>query len=125
MMRWSSNINTRIDLILKRNISLFRISLKAQIQWQIIVVEDLKYLRQNLNSQNEMNLMSNTEGEFSLLEHQPTEGVFEHLRVITAYNTKRVAEFAFRLAEESGRKKVSKLTQIIKLFTLINITNNK
>ncbi|KAF6201841.1 hypothetical protein GE061_004236 [Apolygus lucorum] len=56
-------------------------------------------------------IRSNTEGEFALLEHQVGPGIYEHLRVISAYNTRRVSEFAFRKAESEGRKKVTVLHQ--------------
>ncbi|BES98208.1 Isocitrate dehydrogenase [Nesidiocoris tenuis] len=80
----------------------------------VTLLKSFRGLKSQMRVHDKMDIIvirSNTEGEFSLLEHQPTEGVFEHLRVITAYNTKRVAEFAFRLAEESGRKKVTLLHQ--------------
>ncbi|KAG8129871.1 putative Isocitrate dehydrogenase [NAD] subunit mitochondrial protein [Naja naja] len=63
----------------------------------------------------------NTEGEYSSLEHetpgpggalimpfpQSVSGVVESLKIITKTKSLRIAEYAFRLAHEAGRKKVT------------------
>ncbi|ELV11498.1 Isocitrate dehydrogenase [NAD] subunit gamma, mitochondrial [Tupaia chinensis] len=49
----------------------------------------------------------NTEGEYSSLEHESVAGVVESLKIITKAKSLRIAEYAFRLAQESGRKKVT------------------
>ncbi|XP_058390952.1 isocitrate dehydrogenase [NAD] subunit gamma, mitochondrial isoform X4 [Diceros bicornis minor] len=58
----------------------------------------------------------NTEGEYSSLEHevssplspcQSVAGVVESLKIITKAKSLRIAEYAFKLAQESGRKKVT------------------
>ncbi|XP_032067444.1 isocitrate dehydrogenase [NAD] subunit gamma, mitochondrial [Thamnophis elegans] len=49
----------------------------------------------------------NTEGEYSSLEHESVSGVVESLKIITKTKSLRIAEYAFRLAHEAGRKKVT------------------
>nr|XP_060148553.1 isocitrate dehydrogenase [NAD] subunit gamma, mitochondrial isoform X1 [Globicephala melas] len=49
----------------------------------------------------------NTEGEYSSLEHESVAGVVESLKIITEARSLRIAEYAFMLARESGRKKVT------------------
>lgn len=49
----------------------------------------------------------NTEGEYLMLEHEPVPGVAESLKVITRYNSERIAEYAFRYAIENKRKLVT------------------
>uniref|UniRef100_A0A8B9YFU6 Isocitrate dehydrogenase [NAD] subunit, mitochondrial n=1 Tax=Bos mutus grunniens TaxID=30521 RepID=A0A8B9YFU6_BOSMU len=49
----------------------------------------------------------NTEGEYSSLEHESVAGVVESLKIITKAKSLRIAEYAFQLAQESGRKKVT------------------
>jgi len=48
----------------------------------------------------------NTESLYSGIEHQIAPGVVESVKVITARASTRIAEFAFRFAEEHGRRKV-------------------
>ncbi|XP_027436990.1 isocitrate dehydrogenase [NAD] subunit gamma, mitochondrial-like [Zalophus californianus] len=49
----------------------------------------------------------NTEGECSNLEHESVKGVIESLKIITKAKSLRIAEYAFQLAQEMGRKKVT------------------
>lgn len=49
---------------------------------------------------------SNTEGEYSALEHESVKGVVECLKVVTAEKSRRIAKFAFDYATRNGRKKV-------------------
>ncbi|XP_042306984.1 isocitrate dehydrogenase [NAD] subunit gamma, mitochondrial isoform X1 [Sceloporus undulatus] len=49
----------------------------------------------------------NTEGEYSSLEHESVSGVVESLKIITKFKSLRIAEYAFKLAHEAGRKKVT------------------
>ena len=49
----------------------------------------------------------NLEGEYSGIEHEVYPGVFESLKVTTRLRSKRVAEYAFKMAFHSGRKKVT------------------
>lgn len=39
--------------------------------------------------------------------HQSVAGVVESLKIITKAKSLRIAEYAFKLAQESGRKKVT------------------
>lgn len=49
----------------------------------------------------------NTEGEYSGLEHRPTEDIVESLKIITAHNSERIGKFAFDFAVMNNRKKVT------------------
>lgn len=49
----------------------------------------------------------NTEGEYSMLEHESVDGVVESMKVITSSNSERVARYAFDYAKRNGRKKVT------------------
>ncbi|XP_043080022.1 isocitrate dehydrogenase [NAD] subunit gamma, mitochondrial-like isoform X3 [Puntigrus tetrazona] len=52
-------------------------------------------------------IRENTEGEYSSLEHENVPGVVESLKIITRVNSLRIAEYAFNLAREKGRCKVT------------------
>ncbi|CAM4680634.1 unnamed protein product [Leuciscus chuanchicus] len=52
-------------------------------------------------------IRENTEGEYSSLEHENVPGVVESLKIITRVNSLRIAEYAFNLAREKGRRKVT------------------
>ncbi|XP_050451718.1 isocitrate dehydrogenase [NAD] subunit gamma, mitochondrial [Cataglyphis hispanica] len=49
----------------------------------------------------------NIEGEYSMLEHESVHGVVESMKVITDFNSERVARYAFEYAKRNGRKKVT------------------
>uniref|UniRef100_A0A8K9UJW2 Isocitrate dehydrogenase [NAD] subunit, mitochondrial n=1 Tax=Oncorhynchus mykiss TaxID=8022 RepID=A0A8K9UJW2_ONCMY len=52
-------------------------------------------------------IRENTEGEYSSLEHESVSGVVECLKIITRTNSLRIADYAFRLARERGRRRVT------------------
>uniref|UniRef100_A0A9J7Y8K1 Isopropylmalate dehydrogenase-like domain-containing protein n=1 Tax=Cyprinus carpio carpio TaxID=630221 RepID=A0A9J7Y8K1_CYPCA len=52
-------------------------------------------------------IRENKEGEYSSLEHENVPGVVESLKIITRVNSLRIAEYAFNLAREKGRRKVT------------------
>ncbi len=52
-------------------------------------------------------MRENLEGEFSGIEHEVVPNVFESLKIITKKNSLRIAEYAFKHASLSGRKKVT------------------
>uniref|UniRef100_A0A8C6L061 Isocitrate dehydrogenase (NAD(+)) 3 non-catalytic subunit gamma n=1 Tax=Nothobranchius furzeri TaxID=105023 RepID=A0A8C6L061_NOTFU len=54
-----------------------------------------------------MIIRENTEGEYSSLEHESVSGVVESLKIITRSNSLRIAEYAFQLAREKGRRRVT------------------
>uniref|UniRef100_A0A3P9KI32 Isocitrate dehydrogenase [NAD] subunit, mitochondrial n=1 Tax=Oryzias latipes TaxID=8090 RepID=A0A3P9KI32_ORYLA len=54
-----------------------------------------------------MIIRENTEGEYSSLEHESVPGVVECLKIITRNNSLRIADYAFRLAREKGRSRVT------------------
>jgi isocitrate dehydrogenase (NAD+) len=49
----------------------------------------------------------NTEGLYSGLEHEVVPGVVESLRVVTEPASERIAQFAFEIARDQGRKRVT------------------
>lgn len=52
-------------------------------------------------------IRENTEGEYSSLEHENVPGVVECLKIITRMKSLRIAEYAFKLAREKGRRRVT------------------
>lgn len=52
-------------------------------------------------------IRENTEGEYSSLEHENVSGVVECLKIITRMKSLRIAEYAFKLAREKGRRRVT------------------
>lgn len=48
-----------------------------------------------------------TEGEYTSLEHESVPGVVEMIKVITESKSRRIAKFAFELATNAGRRKVT------------------
>ncbi|XP_056129394.1 isocitrate dehydrogenase [NAD] subunit gamma, mitochondrial [Lampris incognitus] len=54
-----------------------------------------------------MIIRENTEGEYSSLEHESVSGVVESLKIITRNNSFRIADYAFKLAREKGRHRVT------------------
>lgn len=49
----------------------------------------------------------NIEGEYSGIEHEVYPGVFESIKKVTEFNSRRLAEYAFEHAFYSGRQKVT------------------
>ncbi|VDD81018.1 unnamed protein product [Mesocestoides corti] len=52
-------------------------------------------------------IRENTEGEYSGIEHVIVDGVVQSIKLITYEASSRVAEFAFKYAEENGRSTVT------------------
>ncbi|VDK42166.1 unnamed protein product [Taenia asiatica] len=52
-------------------------------------------------------IRENTEGEYSGIEHVVVDGVVQSIKLITYEASSRVAEFAFKFAEENGRSTVT------------------
>ncbi|EUB55126.1 putative isocitrate dehydrogenase [NAD] subunit alpha, mitochondrial [Echinococcus granulosus] len=52
-------------------------------------------------------IRENTEGEYSGIEHVIVDGVVQSIKLITYEASLRVAEFAFKFAEENGRSTVT------------------
>ncbi|XP_046394263.1 isocitrate dehydrogenase [NAD] subunit gamma, mitochondrial-like [Ischnura elegans] len=52
-------------------------------------------------------IRQNTDGEYSMLEHESVPGVVESLKIITTENAERVARYAFEYAKDHGRRKVT------------------
>ena len=58
---------------------------------------------------NLLTIRENTEGEYSGLEHEVTEGVIENLKIISKLACERIGNFAFKIANDQERKKVTAL----------------
>lgn len=52
-------------------------------------------------------IRENTEGEYSGIEHEIVDGVVQSIKLITEEASTRVAEFAFKYAQENKRQKVT------------------
>lgn len=52
-------------------------------------------------------IRQNTEGEYSMLEHELVPGVVENLKIVTRENSRRVACYAFEYAKLNNRKKIT------------------
>ncbi|CAF0924606.1 unnamed protein product [Rotaria sp. Silwood1] len=52
-------------------------------------------------------IRENTEGEYSSLEHESVPGVVESLKIITRAKSLKIARFAFEIAKNEERKKVT------------------
>ncbi|KOS14822.1 mitochondrial nad-dependent isocitrate dehydrogenase subunit 1 precursor [Malassezia pachydermatis] len=52
-------------------------------------------------------IRENTEGEYSGLEHSPSPGIVESLKVSTRFKAERISRFAFDFALKNGRKHVT------------------
>merc|ERR1712066_361675 len=52
-------------------------------------------------------IRENTEGEYSGIEHEIVDGVVQSIKLITEVASRRVADYAFKYAEENGRRKVT------------------
>ena len=52
-------------------------------------------------------IRENTEGEYSGIEHEIVDGVVQSIKLITEKASRRVADYAFKYAEENGRQKVT------------------
>ena len=52
-------------------------------------------------------IRENTEGEYSMLEHQNVPGVVESLKVITRNKCTRIAKYAFDYAKSHGRHRIT------------------
>ncbi|KAM6982496.1 isocitrate dehydrogenase [NAD] subunit gamma, mitochondrial-like [Tautogolabrus adspersus] len=52
-------------------------------------------------------IRENTEGEYSSLEHESVPGVVECLKIITKTKSLRIADYAFRTARATGRRRVT------------------
>jgi len=51
-------------------------------------------------------IRENTEGEYSGLEHRPTDGVSESIKIISRHACERVAKYAFQYAKDNDRERV-------------------
>lgn len=56
---------------------------------------------------NVVTIRENTEGEYSGLEHEVVPGVVENLKIISKNACQNIAEYAFRYAQNNGRKEVT------------------
>jgi len=91
------NIKSR-NVEIRNKLDLFVNVLKCQSQPGVLTRHDnvdIVMVRQN------------TEGEYAMLEHENVPGVVESLKIVTAKNTKRLVDYAFKYAIANDRKKVT------------------
>uniref|UniRef100_C1LL11 Isocitrate dehydrogenase [NAD] subunit, mitochondrial n=1 Tax=Schistosoma japonicum TaxID=6182 RepID=C1LL11_SCHJA len=70
----------------------------------IRTLKGIPSFHQNLNL---VIIREQLEGEYSSLEHESVKGVIESLKIITRYNSERIAKFAFDYAVRNKRRKVT------------------
>ena len=66
-------------------------------------IEGYKTLYDDVNV---VTIRENTEGEYSGIEHEVVDGVVQSIKLITEGASRRVAEFAFKYAQENNRTMV-------------------
>ena len=72
-------------------------------------IEGFKTLYDNVDV---VTIRENTEGEYSGIEHEIVDGVVQSIKLITEKASRRVADYAFKYAEENGRRKVIILSKL-------------
>src|SRR5262249_53413387 len=70
-------------------------------------IRSMPNLKTRFENVNMVIIRENTEGLYSGLEHEITPGVVTSLKVATRTACTRIAEFAFRYAEENRRKRIT------------------
>uniref|UniRef100_A0A671FDK6 Isopropylmalate dehydrogenase-like domain-containing protein n=1 Tax=Rhinolophus ferrumequinum TaxID=59479 RepID=A0A671FDK6_RHIFE len=85
--------------------SLFRTTL--DLYANVIHFKSLPGVRTRHGNIDILAIRENTEGEYSNLEYESVKGVIESLKIITEVRSLRIAEYAFQLAQEMGRRKVT------------------
>ncbi|KAL4099072.1 hypothetical protein QTP88_023561 [Uroleucon formosanum] len=73
----------------------------------IINVQSCNNISSRHKNVNVIVVRQNTEGEYAMLEHEGVKGVVESMKVITKTNSTRLARYAFELAKNNGRAKVT------------------
>lgn len=63
-------------------------------------------------------IRENTEGEYSGIEHEIVDGVVQSIKLITEEASTRVAEFAFKYAQENHRHKVTAVHKANIMFVI-------
>jgi isocitrate dehydrogenase (NAD+) len=69
-------------------------------------VKNLPGVKSHFDDVDVVIVRENTEDLYSGLEHEVVPGVVESLKIITEKASTRIAQFAFKYAKESGRKKI-------------------
>lgn len=66
-------------------------------------------------------IRENTEGEYSGIEHEIVDGVVQSIKLITEEASTRVAEFAFKYAQENNRRKVTAVHKANIMYAFVGI----
>lgn len=90
--------------ILSRNVEIRN---KLDLFVNVINVQSFKNVPSRHKNVNVIVIRQNTEGEYAMLEHETVDGVVESMKVITRENSTRLARYAFELAKNNGRSKVT------------------
>lgn len=100
------NIETRsLDTaIISRNVAIRN---ELDLFVNVINVQSYNNVPSRHKNVNCIVIRQNTEGEYAMLEHESVDGVVESMKIITKENSKRLARYAFELAKNNGRSKVT------------------
>ncbi|XP_050427588.1 isocitrate dehydrogenase [NAD] subunit gamma, mitochondrial-like [Adelges cooleyi] len=100
------NIETKsLDTnIISRNVAIRN---ELDLFVNVINVHSYENVQSRQKNVNVIIIRQNTEGEYAMLEHESVDGVVESMKIITEENSKRLARYAFELAKNNGRKKVT------------------
>lgn len=100
------NIETRsLDTgIISRNVAIRN---ELDLFVNVINVQSYNNVPSRHKNVNCIVIRQNTEGEYAMLEHESVDGVVESMKIITKENSQRLARYAFELAKNNGRSKVT------------------
>ncbi|CAN6674882.1 isocitrate dehydrogenase [NAD] subunit 1, mitochondrial [Trichomonascus vanleenenianus] len=87
----------------------FNVALRKELDIfaSVALIKSIPGVKTRLDGIDMALVRENTEGEYSGLEHRPTNDIVESLKIITSYNSERIGRFAFDFAVMNGRKKVT------------------
>uniref|UniRef100_A0AAQ4P8H4 Isocitrate dehydrogenase (NAD(+)) 3 non-catalytic subunit gamma n=1 Tax=Gasterosteus aculeatus aculeatus TaxID=481459 RepID=A0AAQ4P8H4_GASAC len=107
-VRWLTFVPSFVPLCLLMSVGLLFISdTTTHLYANVMHCQSLPGVQTRHKNIDIMIIRENTEGEYSNLEHENVSGVVESLKIITRTNSLRIAEYAFQLAREKGRKRVT------------------
>ena len=98
ILRYFSNHEIFIEVFHRKEFSLY-----ANVR-PCKSIEGFKTLYEDVDV---VTIRENTEGEYSGIEHEIVDGVVQSIKLITENASRRVADYAFKYAEENGRQKVT------------------
>lgn len=87
----------------------FNVALRKELDIfaSLALIKSIPGVKTRLDGIDMVLVRENTEGEYSGLEHKPTDDIVESLKIITSYNSERIGRFAFDFATMNNRKQVT------------------